>query len=54
MRKRNEIISRMRQLGYTARETFVFLARFGVDVAYDIVFPEKCASCNGNNGRILE
>lgn len=37
LKKHTEIISYMKLLGFTARETFEFIQQFGVNKGYEIV-----------------
>ena len=37
MKKRNYIISKMKEMGFSARETFYFMKKHGLDKSYEII-----------------
>ena len=41
MEKRNYIISKMKKMGFSARETFYFMKQFGIDKSYEIIKKSK-------------
>ena len=42
MKKRNYIISKMKEMGFSAKETFYFMKEHGLDKSYEII--EWCFS----------
>tara|TARA_R100001530_G_scaffold115781_1_gene82760 strand:- start:219 stop:632 length:414 start_codon:yes stop_codon:yes gene_type:complete len=40
LQKRNKIIGYMKRLGFTAKETFAFIVKFGINKGYEIITSE--------------
>ena len=40
LQKRNKIIGYMKRLGFTGRETFAFIVKFGINKGYEIITSE--------------